>query len=320
MKLATCLLLIALPAIAEPVPYGGETVSFRPLPAVTDPHPLNLHVRYAGGYELVAHGTSQLDGLSDLQLLRDGDGFTVEAESDLGAVATFSLHPDGKGGLRDSSLRIDLIRDEDGRTSIDRTWNDAEDMAVDPATGERFLSFERVQRVMAWAPGTAWAGAPRRLPLSGLPVFPDNEGMEGLAFLNDAEGKGLLIGVESGGFWRCGMNDYACREVQAPPPPGFLYMLTSLTVLPDRPDDILALYRYYDPFNGPRNILVHLRLEGNRLVKVEDMAKTAPPLPYDNYEGAAAMKTAGGYRLYLICDGLHDTDKPKILIYDWDGQ
>lgn len=312
------LTLLATSVAAEPVPYGGETVGFRPLPAVADPHPLNPHVRYIGGYELVAHGTSQLNGLSDLQLTADGDGFTVEAESDLGAVATFAMHPNGRGGLRDSPLRIDLIRDETGATSIDRTWNDAEDMAVDPATGQRFISFERVQRVMAWAPGTAWSGTPRRLPLSGLPVFPDNEGMEGLAFLRDSEGEGLLIGVESGGFWRCTLSDYACKAVQGPSPPGFLYMLTSLAVVPDRPDDILALYRYYDPFNGPRNILVHLRLEGDRLVKVEDMAKIAPPLPYDNYEGVAAIKTDGGYRLYLICDGLHDADRPKILVYDWD--
>lgn len=299
------------------MPYGGETVSFRTLPAVSDPHPLNVHVRYAGGYELIAHGTSQLDGLSDLQLTPDGDGFKVEAESDLGAVATFGLHPDGKGGLLDSPLRIDLIRDEEGHTSIDRSWNDAEDMAVDPATGERFLSFERIQRVMAWAPGTAWSGTPRRLPLGGLPPFPDNEGMEGLVFVHDGQGDGLLIGVEAGGFWRCRLTDYACTEVQGPPAPGFLYLMTSLAPVPDHADEFLALYRYYDPFNGPRNILTHVRLDGDRLVKVEDMAKIAPPLPFDNYEGVAAMKTQDGYRIYLICDGLHDGDRPKILMYDW---
>ena len=309
---------VALSAAAEPVAYGGETVSFQPLPAVNDPHPLNSHVHYVGGYELIAHGTSQLDGLSDLQLTADGDGFKVEAESDLGAVATFSLHSDGKGGLSDSPLHIDLIRDEEGHTSIDRTWNDAEDMAVNPATGERFLSFERIQRVMAWAPGTAWGGTPRRLPLGGLPSFPENEGMEGLAFVNDGEGDSLLVGVESGGFWRCRLTDYACSEVHGPPPPGFLYLMTSLAPLPDHPDELLALYRYYDPFNGPRNILTHVRLDGDKLVKVEDMAKIAPPLPYDNFEGVAAVKTSSGYRLYLICDGLHDTDKPKILMYDWD--
>lgn len=302
---------------AEPIPYGAETLSFRALPAVTDPHPLDAHVHYVGGYELEAHGTSQVDGLSDLQLTPDGDGYKVEAESDLGAVATFAMRPDGKGGLADSPLHIDLLHNDDGRTSIDRTWNDAEDMAVDPATGARFLSFERVQRVMAWAPGTAWGGTPRRLPLSGLPIFPDNFGMEGLAFVHDARGDALLVGAESGGFWRCEMTTYACRSVDGPQPPGFLYMLTSLAPLPDHSDEVLALYRYYDPFNGPRNILSHLRLEGDKLVHVGDLAKIAPPLPYDNYEGVAAVKTSSGYRLYLICDGLHDADKPKILMYDW---
>ena len=305
-------------AMAEPIPYGSETVSFRVLPSVKDPHPLNAHVRYVGGYELTAHGTSQLDGLSDLQLTPDGDGFKVEAESDLGAVATFGLHPDGKGGMRDSPLRIDRIRNELGATSIDRSWNDAEDMAVNPETGERFLSFERIQRVMAWAPGTAWAGTPRRLPLSGLPSFPENFGMEGLAFVHDGTGDSLLVGVESGGFWRCSLKDYACAAVDGPSPPGFMYLLTSLAPLPGKPDELLALYRYFDPFNGPRNILTHVKLDGNKLTRVETMAKIAPPLPYDNYEGVAAIKTDGGYRLYLICDGLHDGDKPKILVYDWE--
>ncbi len=176
---------------------------------------------------------------------------------------------------------------------------------------------------MAYAPGTAWGGTPRQLPLSGLPVFPNNEGMEGLSFVHDAAGDGkvggdsLLIGVEAGGFWRCPTTTFACRPVDGPGVPGFLYMLSSLAPLPDDDHAILGLYRYYDPFTGPRNVVRLMRLQGDTLVKVIDLARIAPPLPYDNYEGVAAVKTATGYRLYLICDGLHDSDKPKILMFDW---
>ncbi len=309
--------LFALPAAAEPVPYGGETVSFRPLRPVSDPDPLNPRVRYAGGYEIEAHGTSQVDGLSDLQLTADGDGFRVEAISDLGAAVVFGLHPQGAGGLKDSPVEIDPLREEDGRAYFNRDFADAEDIATDPATGTRYAAFERDQRVMAYALPQVWKGPGHRLPLNGLALFPDNFGMEGLAFIHDGGGDSLLIGVESGGFWRCAMSDYACAEIAGPPPPGFLYMLTSLAVVPGAPDDILALYRYYNPLSGLRNILAHLRLEGDKLVKVEDMARIAPPMPYDNYEGVAAVRVDGGFRLYLICDGLHPADKPKILIYDW---
>lgn len=315
--LVLALVFAASAATAEPVPYGGETVSFRTLPAIVDKGALNPHVRYVGGYEITAHGTSQVDGLSDLQLTPDGDSLQVEAISDLGAGVTFAMMPDGKGGLLESPVRIELLRDKEGKTSINRDFNDAEDIALNPVTGERFVSFERFQRIMAYAPGTAWGGTPRQLPLSGLPVFPNNEGMEGLSFFHEASGDNLLIGVEAGGFWRCPLSTFACTAVEGPAVPGFLYMLSSLAPLPDDDRAILALYRYYDPFNGPRNVVRLLRLEGNRLVKVADLARVAPPLPYDNYEGVAAVKTGTGYRLYLICDGLHDGDKPKILMFDW---
>ncbi len=69
--LCLCLLAMAVritTAHAEPRPYLQKpTVSFRSLPPVTDPHPLNPDVRYIGGYELTAHGTDQFTGLSDLQ-------------------------------------------------------------------------------------------------------------------------------------------------------------------------------------------------------------------------------------------------------------
>ena len=321
--LITGLMFLAGTAAAEPVAYGRETVSFRTLPPIVDKGALNPHVRYVGGYEITAHGTSQVEGLSDLQVYPDGDTLKVEAISDLGAGVSFTLVPDGKGGMLDSPVKIELLRDQEGHNDSGREFNDAEDIAINPATGEKFVSFERYQRVMAYAPGTAWGGTPRKLPLSGLPVFPNNEGMEGLSFFHEAggdgkdRGDGLLIGVEAGGFWRCSLTDYACRSVDGPAVPGFLYLLSSLAPLPDDDHAILGLYRYYDPFNGPRNVVRLMRLEGDQLATVADLARVVPPLPYDNYEGVAAVKTATGYRIYLICDGLHDDDKPKILMFDW---
>ena len=306
------LALLASSAQAELRPFGSETVSFKPLPVVTDPHPLDPRIRYAGGYSIEAHGTSQVDGLSDLQLTTVSSGLKVEAISDLGAAVTFNLVDDGQGGFRDSPVTVDLLRQEDGHAYNDRNRNDAEDIAFDAATGTTYVAFERWQRVMAYS---SWKGAGRKMALGRLPVFPANSGMEGLAWLADRQS--LLIGVESGGFWLCPIKDLACREIDGPPPPGFLYMLTSLAPVPGRPGELLALYRYYDPFTGPRSILSHVKLQGDRLVKLDDMAKIEPPLTYDNYEGVAAVVTTGGYRLYLISDGLKPDAPPHLLIYDW---
>ncbi len=314
---------VGFSAHAEPIPYTqSATVSFRALPPVVDPKPLNPKVHYVGGYELTAHGTDLLMGLSDLQIERDGDTLKVEANSDWGWIVKFSLRPDGKGGMADSPLEIDQLRGTDGQPFADKSFGDAEDLAFDPAMHDRFVSFEGQQRIIRYTEPKTFKGQGERLPLTGLPLFPANEGMEGLTYIREKGGDSLLIGVESGGFWRCPVRTWACSEVHGPPVPGFLYKLTSLAVLDyndaRRDHDILTLYRYYDPFTGPRNVLRLTRLEGDQLVTVEELAKIAPPLPWDNYEGVAAVRTATGYRLYLVCDGLHDGDKPKVLMFDWD--
>ncbi len=334
MKTVFLALLIAASALAachaEPVPYSQKaTVSFRTLPYVADPHPLDPDVHYVGGYEMTANGTSLFAGLSDIQLFVDGDHLKAEAISDSGAAAVFDLIPDGQGGFKDSPLDVDILHDKEGRVFYGKISGDSEDIAYDPETLDRYVSFEGNQRIMKYAADPAgmtptWSGKGEILPITGLPKFQDNFGMEGLTYIKDRAGDSLLVGVEAGGFWDCALSDFACVRVDGPPVPGFFYMMTSLAVLDydghDR--EILALYRYYDPLNGPRNVLSLERLDGDRehgfkLVRIKNLLKIAPPLPYDNYEGVAAVRTADGYRLYLICDVLHDADKPKILIYDW---
>ena len=288
-----------------------------PLPPA-QARPVNPDVRYVGGYDLQARGTDFLTGLSDLQLFPDGDGLRAEAVSDYGAIALFDLRPDAEGGFQDSELSVDPLRDADGEPYYDKRFGDAEDIAYDPRTGAHYVSFEGYQRVMRY---TDWHGRGETLRLSGLPPFPSNEGMEGLTFIHETGGDSLLIGVESGGFWRCGLALNVCTEIHGPATPGFLYMMTSLAVVdygdPRRDHDILGLYRYYDPITGPRNVLRLLHLEGDTLTFISDMVKITPPLPVDNFEGVAAIKTAAGYRIFLISDSLKEGGKPKLLIFDW---
>jgi hypothetical protein len=324
MRVLFLITLLATSALAEPQPYLQKpTVSFRALKG-SDPKPVNSKVRYIGGYELEAHGTSELVGLSDLHIVPDGDTLKVEAVSDYGAMAQFELKTDGKGSYLDSPLEIDPLLDGDGKRFAYKDQADSEGMTVDPLTQDRYVSFEGNQRVMKFAAArkaVPWKRAGETLPLGGLPNFPPNLGMEGMTYIQETEGDALLIGVESGGFWRCGLALNACAEVHGPATPGFLYMMTSLAVVDyndsRRDHDILGLYRYYDPFTGPRNLLRLFHLEGDTLTVVSDMAKITPPLPVDNFEGVASVKTPTGYRIFLISDSLKEDGKPKLLIFDW---
>ena len=174
-------LLFAVPARAELHPYLQKaTVAFRPLPPAAQTSPVNPDVRYIGGFELEARDTDFLTGLSDLQLVPEGDSYRAEAISDYGAIALFTLKPDGKGGFRDSDLSVDPLRDEDGKPYYDKQLGDSEDIAFDPTTGAHYVAFEGYQRVMRYAD---WHGRGETLRLSGLPPFPSNEGMEGLAYI-----------------------------------------------------------------------------------------------------------------------------------------
>jgi len=315
------LILLASSAHTEPRPYMQKpTVNFRALPG-KDTNAVNPKVHYVGGYELVAHGTAELMGLSDLHLSVSGDKIQVEAVSDFGAMAQFELTPDGKGGYLDSPLEIDRLRGEDGKDFTHKMFADAEGLTADPVSGERYVSFEGRQRVMRFTPPQMWKGGGAVLPLTGLPLFPANSGMEAVTYVREPAGDSLLIGVESGGFWRCGLKTYACTEVSGPAVPGFLYMMTSLSVVNageiGNDHEILALYRYYDPLTGPRNVLRLLRLADGKLSVIGDMAHVTPPLPVDNYEGVAAVKTDAGYRIFLISDSLKDDGKPKLLVFDW---
>lgn len=287
-------------------PYGQKrTLNIQALPAVSDPKPVNPAVRYAGGFELSPlQRMWQFRGMSDLRVIPGNGAPRVEAISDIGVAISFDL----KEG---APIELDPLRAEDGLAFTNRLFSDAEDTAFDPRTNTRYVSYERTHRVMAFRNG--WQQKGETLQLTGLPVFPANEGMEGLTLVGDS----LLAGAEGGGFWLCPVTTLACHEIKGPQAPGFMYKLTSLTTLEPGGNEVLALYRFYNPLIGLRSQLRLLRLEGGRLTVAADLLKVAPPMPTDNYEGVSAIKTATGYRLYLIADGLDPKKKPKLLVYDW---
>lgn len=304
--------LLTTTAVAGPVPYqGGTRVSFTPLSAVSGAPAQKA--RYVGGYEVKGECTSWLSGLSDLVVKPGKDGVMIDAIGDYGSRARFTLPVRGSEG----PLSVEMLRGADGKPFGNKSLSDAEDMAVDPRDGTVYVSFEGDARVMRYGPDLGGPG--ERLPLTGLPALPSNEGLEAVTLHLSAKGEAsLILGAEVGGFWKCPLDTYRCETLTGPTTPGFTYKLVSLAPLdPAKPDEMLALYRFYLPVVGARNVLRVLRLEGNRLKLVDTILRIEPPLPIDNYEGVSAVKTRDGYRFYLISDPIGDNDPTHLLMFDY---
>ncbi|ESQ80658.1 esterase-like activity of phytase family protein [Asticcacaulis sp. YBE204] len=313
-RLLVLLALTSSAALANPVPYqGGASVTFTPLPKVAAPA---MKARYVGGYEVKGQGTSRLMGLSDLIVTPGKDGLMIDAVSDYGDHVRMIMSANGRAG----SLSVDALKGADGKPFGNKTLSDSEDMALDPMTGDHYVSFEGDARVLLYSAETGGlSGKGERLPLSGLPLLPDNQGLEAATFVREFPGEtSLILGAEAGGFWRCRLEDYKCSTLIGPTTPGFGYSLVSLAPLDvDKPDQILALYRFYTPWSGARTVLRLLKLDGKRLTLVETILEVKPPMANDNYEGVSAVKISDGYRLYLISDPIGDNDPTRLLVFDY---
>jgi hypothetical protein len=272
-------------------------------------------VTYAVGYKLKPIGTDLFHGLSDLRASETPEGLKVDAVSDAGSFVTFILPAEGTRG----PLGLELLRGVDGQVLGNKTLADAEALTVDERTGDHYIAFEGEPRVLRYTSKAGFKGASERLPLQNLPSLPDNEGLEAMTLLtNSDERASLLLGAESGGFWLCPLSNYECKILRGPRTPGLGYALVSLSVLPDRPDDILALYRFYTPWTEPRTRLNHLRYESGRLVLKGELLNIAPPMPYANYEGVSAIRTQTGYRIYIISDPIKDHEDFTLMLgFDW---
>jgi len=291
---------------AEPRAYAAPPeVRFRPIEgaeAFVAPS-----VRLRAAYVLAAEGTAHfVAGLSDLIVQRQAAGLRLEAISDYGNFAAFDLTPD-----TGAPLEMGPLTDAAGQAfGNNKTLSDAEDMAYEAQSGTYYVSFEGHHRVMRYARGLEGAG--EVLPLSGLPNFPANQGLEALT----VQGQSLILGAESGGFWRCDLEAYVCGQLKGPTTPGMGYALVSLAPL-EGATDLLALYRYFTPWTGPRTVLRRLGVDDRHLWLKATILTVRPPLPYDNYEGVAAVKSDDGYELYLLSDPIGDDKPTRLLVFDW---
>jgi hypothetical protein len=270
---------------------------------------LASHVRFAGGVEIVAGLGSPLHGLSDLKLTGDG-GFV--AVSDAGDLVRGVLRLDPQGRLvgvdRLASRRLTL---ENGRSITDKVDGDAEGLAL-TRSGDLLISFERRHRIWNYGP---LAGLRSPTPVSSPDaVFPDNEGMEGLAAALPRQGEGWRALSEGGGVWDCTAE--RCRTVAPPPteaPKDSDYRFTGLDRDPSGEGWFVVERRYSPPFDmrgrvrrmspdgTPGPVLIELKLPGTT----------------DNFEGVAAERRGQGTRLYLLSDdNANPAQRTLLLAFD----
>ena len=267
-------------------------------------------VSFAGGVEIVAGLGSPLHGLSDLKLTGDG-GFV--AVSDAGDLVRGTLRLDAEGRLvgvdRLASRRLTL---EDGRPITDKVDGDAEGLAL-TRSGDLLISFERHHRIWNYGPLSALkAATPAASPDA---VFPDNEGMEGLAAaLPGDRADGWRAAGETGGVWDC--TSAGCRLVAPQPteaPVGGDYRNTGLDRDPSGEGWFLVQRSYSPPFDM-RGRLRRLSPDGTTgpvLIELKLPGTT------DNFEGIAAEMRNGRTRLYILSDdNFNPAQRTLMLAFD----
>lgn len=267
-------------------------------------------VHFAGGVEIVAGLGSPLHGLSDLKLTGDG-GFV--AVSDAGDLVRGELRLDAQGRLvgvdRLASRRLTL---EDGRPITDKVDGDAEGLAL-TRSGDLLISFERHHRIWNYGPLSALkAPTPAASPDA---VFPDNEGMEGLAAaLPGDRAEGWRAAGETGGVWDC--TSAGCSLVVPQPteaPGGGDYRNTGLDRDPDGEGWFMVQRSYSPPFDM-RGRLRRLSPDGTTgpvLIELKLPGTT------DNFEGVAAERRGRATRLYLLSDdNANPAQRTLLLAFD----
>jgi hypothetical protein len=334
--LATALCLPLLGA-APPTPTT-RIAQTQQIVLETEPVPLNRAdpaqnrigaLTYAWGLHLKARGTSRFGGLSGLDVAS-----VPPPVAQAGRPATWTaftvVSDDGDafrwvttGGGRPAGGATALaLRAPDGRPLAGKAEADAEGLAE---TADGYLvSFERDHRIWAYRAQrrrgdfAALLDTPRPVGAPPTGGLPPNEGFEALAAFAGNGPRRLAVGAEDGRIWLC--TEGAACTLALTGAPEFGYRLTGLDALDGTPD-LVAVYRFYNPFTREMRALVaHIPVQAGR-ARVVPLARLARPLTVDNMEGVAAVREGAGWRLYLLSDDNFSADQRTLLLaFDWTPQ
>lgn len=268
------------------------------------------------GYRLTSRDRS-FGGFSALAV--DGDRFTLL--SDGGNIVRFNL--DDRGRLHHISFAELPDGPGTGWQKLDR---DSESMTRDPATGQIWVGFERANAIWRFTPDLAAArGHAEPAAMAGWAV---NGGPEALLRLADGRFIALSEEVPEGrrkAVRRSGIRDglmFAGDPVAAPgrgfrfgyrPPSGF--SPTDMVALPN--GRLLILNRRFAlPWGFTAAVTsVPLRaIARGRIITGQVVARFAPPVLRDNFEGLALVRDKGGLALWIVSDDNQSVFQQTLLL------
>ncbi|OAN51625.1 esterase-like activity of phytase family protein [Sphingobium sp. TCM1] len=318
------LIVLALAILLLPAPPPGKPEGVHPGALLVTARALALNagdpaarragdLRYLGGWELRSANPG-FGGISALLASPTGDLLGL---SDSGVLMGFHV---GAGPPRRRPFIAPLpVRAQDRH----RPWWawDAESITHDPASDRYWVGFELEQAICRYSPGFARVEGCRTWP--ELVAWPKTGSIESLSRLPD--GRFLAIG-------EMGMTPDGRHEVllfpgdpadhgtadpihlRYAPPQGY------------RPTDVVALDARHLLVLNRRLTLQELftatiaivdlpeRMEPGALLKARTLARLAPPLLADNFEGMALTREAGRPVLWVISDDNHEFFQRTLLL------
>jgi hypothetical protein len=223
--------------------------------------------------------------------------------SDGGTIARFRL---------DDRFRLSTPAFGDLPTGPGTGWNraqrDTESMALDPATGQVWVGYERANQIWRYSPGlTSPASMVAPQPMADWSA---NGGAESMVRLHD--GRFLVIAETSRRLPSQARSAlmFDRDPVEKPlkgfefgylPPDG--YDPSDATELPD--GRVLVLNRRFDlPFrwSAVLTLIDPRRFRPGMTIRGREIARLAPPLTVDNFEGLAITRERGATMLWMVSD------------------
>ena len=321
MRILTVLVLAIL---LLPMPHNSKPEAVRPGPLLVAMRPLPLDssdpsvrrvgtLDYLGGWEMTSRDAG-FGGISALLALTGGD---MLALSDSGVLMGF--HAGGGESVRRPFIAPLPIRPQD-RHRPWWTW-DSEALTHDPVSDRYWVGFELQQAICRYAPGFARVEACRTWPQ--IMAWPPTGSIESLARLPD----GRFIAIGEMGMTADGRHDTllfpgdpAESDTADPihlrytPPQGY------------RPTDAVALDARHLLVLNRRLTLQELftatiaivdlpeRLEPGMELKARTLARLAPPLLADNFEGLAISRENGRTIIWVVSDDNHEFFQRTLLL------
>ncbi len=279
----------------------NDGVRARPIPLVEN-NPRQDRIGpllYRGGLALTS-SDSRFGGLSGLVV--SDDGRRMLAVSDTGWWLRAELVYDPSGNLVDmTAVELAPLLGPDGTPQSGKQAGDAEALVRTP-DGAFLVSFEGRHRLWRYDSIDAVAG-PLPVP-AALANAPRNGGLEAVGPLPDG---GLLALTESYQTSDDAVRGWVITQDTFAPidyPFGGYFKPTDLTLLAD--GRVLVLERGYTPVAGVKARLMLMTTEDlGRAgpVGLTEIARLAPPVSVDNFEGLASRQNdAGETVLYFLSD------------------